>query len=146
MNHEPSNQLAIYCDGGSRGNPGPGASAFIVKNQSGQVIHQQGFYLGSSTNNQAEYQAVIEALKWLLKHHELSNKITATFYLDSLLVVSQINGTYKIKDQKLKLKNIEIKNLIETYGLGFVVLKHVPRSLNSAADRIVNEVLDKVFF
>lgn len=145
MSNQLSNQLAIYCDGGSRGNPGPAACAFIVKNCRGQVVHQQGFYLGVSTNNQAEYQAVIEALKYLSSSHlDLS---TINFYLDSLLVVNQLNGIFKIKDEKLKTKYFEVKKI--TSKLGQLVIRnfiYVPRSQNFAADKLVNQVLDKEFF
>ena len=66
LNQSLPPSLSIYCDGGARGNPGPAASAFIVKDSSGHEIFKQGFYLGVTTNNQAEYTAVIKALEWLI--------------------------------------------------------------------------------
>ncbi|MEK7155023.1 MAG: ribonuclease HI family protein [Patescibacteria group bacterium] len=134
-------QLNIYCDGGARGNPGPAASAFIVKDSSGQIIHEQGFYLGTSTNNQAEYQAVIESLKWLsTTNYKLS---TVNYYLDSQLVVNQLKGTFKVKDENLKLKKQEVEKLLDQLGqLEIRNFVYVPRTQNSRADFVVNKTLD----
>jgi len=135
------NQISIYCDGGARGNPGPAASAFVVKDSSGKIIHEQGFYLGTATNNQAEYQAVIEALKWLsTMNHQLS---TINFYLDSQLVVNQLKGEYKVKDPGLKIKHLEIKRLISNFKFQISNFVYVPREQNSRADFVVNQTLDK---
>ena len=134
------NQISIYCDGGARGNPGPAASAFVVKDSSGKIIHEQGFYLGTATNNQAEYQAVIEALKWLsTMNHQLS---TINFYLDSQLVVNQLKGEYKVKDPGLKIKHLEIKRLISNFKFQISNFVYVPREQNSRADFVVNQTLD----
>lgn len=144
MNHEPTNYLTIYCDGGSRGNPGPAASAFVVQDAGNLVIFQQGFFLGTATNNQAEYQAVVEALKWLsTMNHEPTNLLTINFYLDSELVVKQINGLYKIKDINLKNKYLEIKKLIANSKLMVANFINIPRENNSQADLLVNQTLDK---
>src|SRR3989344_1516428 len=86
-------RLRIFTDGGARGNPGPSACAFVVLDDQNKLIFQQGFYLGYGTNNQAEYLGVVKALEWL-------GPRSAIFYLDSLLVVKQIKGEYKIKDPK----------------------------------------------
>lgn len=157
--------LNIYCDGGARGNPGPAASAFIVKDPGGKVLHQQGFYLGIATNNQAEYQAVIEAMKWLSSFQspptaqdakrsfelggDLRGGIEVNFYLDSELVVRQLTGIYRVKDQNLKIKKLEIDKLItreargtRNYKLKIKNFVHIPRSQNSAADLLVNKTLD----
>lgn len=131
--------LSIFCDGGSRGNPGPAACAFLIYNQA-KLLYQQGNYLGVATNNLAEYQAVLEALKHLStvartpQHFALS---TTNFYLDSELVVKQLNGLYKIKDQNLKQKYLEIKKL--QFAAKFF---HIPRDKNFQADLLVNQTLD----
>lgn len=134
--------LNIYCDGGARGNPGPAASAFVVKENSGKILHKQGFYLGIATNNQAEYQAVLEALKFLSTSHLAL--CTVTFYLDSLLVVNQLNKKFKIKDEKLKEKILILRNYLEQLGQLEIriIFNYVPRSHNYQADKIVNETLD----
>lgn len=135
-------QLNVYCDGGARGNPGPAASAFVVKENTGKILHKQGFYLGIATNNQAEYQAVLEALKFLNTSPLALN--TVTFYLDSLLVVNQLNKKFKIKDDILKEKFAEIRNYLEQLGQLEIriIFNYVPRSYNYQADKIVNETLD----
>ncbi len=142
MNYElKTKTLRVFCDGGARGNPGPAASAFVATDENGALIHQQGFYLGVTTNNQAEYQAVIEALRWLsTTNHEL---LTINFYLDSQLVVNQIKGLFKIKEPGLKIKNLEIKELIKNYKLQIKNYWYVPREQNAAADFLVNQTLDK---
>lgn len=143
MNHEPiTKTLRVFCDGGARGNPGPAASAFVAIDEYGRLIHQQGFYLGVTTNNQAEYQAVIEALRWLsTTNHEL---LTVNFYLDSQLVVNQLKGEFKIKNQVLKMKKGEVENLLDQLGqLKIINFSFVPREQNSAADLLVNQTLDE---
>lgn len=135
--------MRIHTDGGARGNPGPAACAFVATDESGALIYQRGFYLGVATNNQAEYQAVIESLKWLSLQTTKDQKLTANFYLDSQLVVNQINGLFKIKDPNLKIKYLEIKKLIANSQLQIANFTYIPREQNSAADRLVNETLDK---
>lgn len=133
------NYISIYCDGGARGNPGPAAAAFVVKDSSGKILHEQGFYLGVATNNQAEYQAVIESLKWLsTMNYELS---TVNYFLDSQLVVNQIKGEFKVKDANLKTKIIEIQKLLGQLEIRNFL--YVPRAQNAAADFVVNQTLDK---
>lgn len=131
----------IYCDGGARGNPGPAACAFVVKNESGEIIYSYGKYLGETTNNQAEYGAVIEALTWL---SENQSEQEILFFLDSQLVVNQINGVYKIKEKSLQEKNILIKKLINDYKIKIKSFTYIPREKNFLADRLVNETLDKI--
>ena len=131
--------LNIYCDGGARGNPGPAASAFIVRDESGKILHQQGFYLGIATNNQAEYSAVLKALEWV---SEKSSNSEIIFYLDSLLVVNQLKGSFKVKDPILKNENLKIKKLISNFKLQISNFVYIPRSQNFLADKIVNETLD----
>ncbi|KKT97141.1 MAG: Ribonuclease HI [Microgenomates group bacterium GW2011_GWB1_45_17] len=142
MNYEPTTKtLSVFCDGGARGNPGPAASAFVIKDQSGKILHEQGFYLGVTTNNQAEYQAVIEALKFLSTQH-LAPSTQINFYLDSQLVVNQLKGTFKVKDHGLKIKHLEIKRLISNLKFKISNFVYVPRAQNSRADFLVNQTLD----
>lgn len=136
--------IHIYTDGGARGNPGPAACAFVATDENGQLIHQQGFYLGVATNNQAEYQAVIESLKWLaIMNHE---PITVNFYLDSQLVVNQLNGNYKIKNALLEKLNSQIKNLVVENKIKVEKIIYIPRGKNFAADSLVNQTLNKISF
>ena len=136
--------IRINTDGGARGNPGPAACAFVVTDDNVRLIHQQGFYLGIATNNQAEYQAVIEALKWLSQQTTKDQQPIANFYLDSQLVVNQLKGLFKVKDENLKIKKFEILDLITNYKLKIKNFAYVPRSQNAAADLLVNHSLDQL--
>ena len=89
------NDLKIFCDGGARGNPGPAAAAFVVFSGN-KTLAKEGKYLGSTTNNQAEYNAVLLAMKWLLKNKSNIDGKKVDFYLDSELVVKQLMGEYKV--------------------------------------------------
>jgi ribonuclease HI len=133
------NSLKIYCDGGARGNPGPAASAFVVINNENLVFYKQGFYLGKATNNQAEYCAVLKAFEWYVSTSQAGS---LTFYLDSLLVASQLKGVYKIKDPSLKMYYSQIKHIIDTHQLQVLDYVHIPRALNARADFVVNQTLD----
>ncbi len=131
--------MIIYCDGGSRGNPGPAASAYVVT-ENEKVIHSEGKYLGIETNNVAEYTAVLLAVTWL------SNLIPnpqslVTINLDSQLVERQLNGAYKIKSEKLKVLYDQIKLLIINSSL-LIKFQWGYRSKNTLADSLVNETLD----
>lgn len=130
------NLLNIHTDGGSRGNPGPSASGYVIEDENGNVIDEGGEYLGITTNNQAEYQAVKLALQ---RATELT-KGELNFYIDSLLVVNQLNGIYKIKNRDLWPIYADIKKLIKQFSsVSFV---HIPREENASADSKVNQVLD----
>ena len=126
----------IYSDGGSRGNPGPSATGFVIMNAKEEVLTEGGEYIGVTTNNQAEYQAVYAALK---KAHEMNIK-KIDFRLDSNLVVSQLNGVYKIKNRDLWPIYEKIKDLSEQFD--HITFTHVRREFNRLADGLVNKVLD----
>lgn len=127
----------IFTDGGSRGNPGPAASAFVVKNTDGETIFKDGVYLGEATNNKAEYIGLLNAWHWVAANH-ISQ---VNFFLDSELVVKQITGVYKIKDSALSVIAAKIKELEKNSGIK-VTYTHVLRHNNKDADKLVNEVLD----
>lgn len=130
--------MKVYCDGGARGNPGPAASAFIVKDESDCVVYQEAKKLGHATNNVAEYTAVKMALDWLSQE----SPTMASFYLDSLLVVNQLNGIFKIKNETLGRIALKIKQLENK--LGKVTYQHIPREKNKLADSLVNRALDNL--
>ena len=151
-----NNDLIIHTDGGARGNPGPAAIGVVIK-KSGKLIHEFGLTIGESTNNVAEYRAVAEALKWLKQYcvtpacrqgrcHvdpclRRDDMFHVTFYLDSLLVVNQLNGLFKIKDQKLRELNFNIKILEQEVG-GEILYHAISRTENKRADFLVNQALD----
>jgi ribonuclease HI len=132
--------LKIFCDGGARGNPGPAASAFVVVDPSGRLLFKKGIYIGKATNNQAEYRAVLGAVEWLAA--EKYSGTGVTFYLDSLLVASQLSGKYKVKDASLLIIYRQIFQTINENRIPVKSYIHIPRALNSQADTVVNETLD----
>jgi ribonuclease HI len=135
-------RLKIHCDGGARGNPGPAASAFVVLNENGEVVYQQGLYLGETTNNQAEYGAVLGAVNWLQSSQYNLPESLITFILDSELVVKQLRGEYKVKDLNLKSKKMEIEKILTNSQFKIEKIINVPRAENSIADSLVNQTLD----
>lgn len=132
----------IHTDGGSRGNPGPAACSFVAE-ENGLEIFKSSKYLGSTTNNVAEYRGVILALEWLIsKSSSTVGGSSATFFLDSELVVKQINGLYKVKDENLRNLFFEVLTLIKKFK-GSINFKHIPREKNKIADLLVNQELDR---
>lgn len=127
----------IYSDGGSRGNPGPSASGFVILNPEGEVVFEGGAYLGTTTNNVAEYQAVYLGLE---KAQEIGIKVV-DFRMDSLLVVNQMNGLWKIKNPDLAVINNRIHELTSQFDK--VTFSHVRREYNKLADGMVNKILDE---
>jgi ribonuclease HI len=126
----------MYADGGSRGNPGPSASGFAILTMDGQIVVKKGVYLGLTTNNQAEYQA----LKLGLEEAKKMRVQIVHVYLDSLLVVNQMLGIFKVKNRDLWPIHVSIKELVTSFKQ--VSFMHVPRELNKIADSAVNEALD----
>lgn len=139
MSHE-HDSLVVYTDGGSRGNPGHAGVGVVIYSISDEEnpLHTIKKYLGNNvTNNEAEYAGVIVALEYIEQHFS-PHKIQ--FFLDSELVVKQLKGEYKVKNQGLKVKYNEI--LLLSKGIPVLQFNHVPRSQNAFADRLVNEALD----
>lgn len=130
-------KLLLYTDGGSRNNPGPAATGFVLKDENGQVLKKGGRFLGLATNNEAEYQALIEGLKVA---KEFSPQHLDCF-LDSSLVVNQLNGKFKIKEARLRELIFEVKKLEP--GFESIRYQYIPREKNKEADAIVNEILDE---
>lgn len=133
-------RLKINTDGGSRGNPGPAAVGVVIFNVSSQtLVHQFGQTIGITTNNIAEYQAVVLALKWLLDSGLKPESIS--FFLDSSLVVNQMNGLWRVKDANLRQKIILIRELEATLNCPHQYTA-IPREQNTAPDTLVNKALD----
>lgn len=134
----------IYTDGGSRGNPGSAACGFVVIKDDKQY-YQQGKYLGQKTNNEAEYQGLIESLLWLQK--QPSDNLRVDWRLDSKLVVEQVLGNWKIKEPRLKLLRQQVVDLLQQlFPHHNYSLTHVPRAQNALADTLVNQVLNEHSF
>lgn len=128
--------VIIYSDGGSRGNPGPSASGFVIMNQREHVIHEGGMYLGITTNNQAEYHGVRLGLEKALT---LDARIVEC-RIDSMLVVNQLNGVYVIKNRELWPIHERIQELVTHFDK--VTFTHVKREFNQLADGMVNKILN----
>jgi len=135
-------KIIIYTDGGSRGNPGPAAIGTVFCNERNQIIKKYSEYLGEMTNNEAEYQAVIFALEKFkaLFGKKLAKSTEIELKSDSELLIRQLNGEYKILDEKIQPLFLKIWNL----RLDFKKLKFklISREKNQEADGLVNETLD----
>ncbi len=129
-------QVTIYTDGGRRGNPGPGAGAFILINSSGKVFGGKGFFLGRTTNNAAEYTGLLQGL---LAARELGISEVRVFS-DSELMVRQINGEYRVKSKNLKDIFTQCSSLAETFKS--FEITHVFRDNNQQADELANRAMD----
>ena len=134
-------KITIYTDGGARGNPGPAAIGVIIQKE-GQILKKYSQCIGQTTNNQAEYQAIIFALKKikLLFGKKKAKTMEIEICLDSELIAKQLNHQYKIKEKDLQPLFLKIWNLILDFSqLDF---KYIPRQQNKEADRLVNQALD----
>ena len=135
--------LIIHTDGGSRGNPGPAACAFVFLDSDQNVLDQASLYLGIATNNEAEYRGVILALEHLLQHQpQYSSFTTINFTLDSELVVKQLLGQYKIKKPELQTLATNIRQLLHQLPQK-ITFTHVRRHLNHLPDTLLNQELDR---
>ena len=134
-------KINIYTDGGSRGNPGPSGIGVVII-QEGQVLKKYGEFIGDATNNQAEYQALIFAFKKakLLFGKKKAKEMEIDVFMDSELIVKQLNHEYKIKEKDLQLLFLKVWNLILDFKK--ISFNHIPREDNKEADKLVNQALD----
>lgn len=139
-------KITIYTDGGSRGNPGEAAIGIVAKDFSGADLYTHGRKIGIATNNEAEYQAVLDALGWLAQpatQELLSNKNVENveWKLDSKLVVEQLSRRWKIKEPRMQVLATnaweKISKMPQT-----MTFHHIPRSENAHADALLNAALD----
>jgi len=131
-------KLIIFCDGGAYNNPGPAAIGIVFYNKKGEKLLQISKFIGNATNNQAEYQAVIHALE-IAKDKFKPKEIQ--FFIDSKLVVEQLNGNYKLKNHGLKPLHYLIKQ--EQLNFPLVLYNYIPREKNTLADRLVKIEIKK---
>ncbi len=128
--------LNIYVDGASRGNPGKAGIGVIVYDDRNKVIRRFKQYLGRTTNNVAEYMALIYALQEGL----ISRNSSLTIHTDSELVIKQLEGKYRVKDELLKMLFKQVEHLKE--GFEEVKIKHIDGKENKEADRLANQAID----
>lgn len=133
-------KFTVHTDGGSLNNPGPAACSYIVSKQDDTIIEKGSFFLGVQTNNVAEYSGVKNALMAILRLKG-SLPISSLFFVsDSLLMVSQLNGIYKVKNEKIRELILTIRGLEQQVGVP-IKYSHVLRELNQPADDLVKECL-----
>lgn len=137
IDSKKTKKLDIYTDGGSRGNPGPAGIGIVIYNSDGLAVEKISEFIGEATNNQAEYNALIVGLQ----EARFFRAKAVHCYLDSELIVKQLRGEYKVKNQNMKPLFALVQNLIKNFES--VKFRHVPRDRNKEADRLVNEALDK---
>ncbi len=130
--------IKVFTDGGARGNPGPAALGVYICDEKGNALARIGKTIGSTTNNIAEYSAVVEAFDWLVKHPQ---KEEIHFFLDSELVYSQIKGIYKVKNEKLRQLLYDIREKEARIKVPIRYF-HIRREFNKDADSLVNMALD----
>lgn len=136
-------KFIIYCDGASRGNPGPASIGALIQNNEEKIIKRIGEEIGIKTNNEAEYEAIIFALKKLkqLISKDKTKKAGVEIRLDSELVASQLNGKFKIKEKNLVPLFIKVWNLKTDFKN--ISFRQIPREKNREADRLANEALNQ---
>ncbi|MFH2069335.1 MAG: ribonuclease HI family protein [Candidatus Omnitrophota bacterium] len=138
-------KLTIFIDGASRGNPGRSAIGIALYDPEGQLLKEVGLEIGVTTNNVAEYTALLYGLgEALLYVHKLPNKINGlelTIYSDSELLINQMTGRYQVKNEDIKRLHLLAQRLIS--GLEKVSFEKLSHDENKTADRLANKVLDK---
>lgn len=133
----PEHYLVAHSDGGARGNPGPAGYGVVIRDETGRKVAALSEYLGHQTNNFAEYQGLIAALEYALKHGPKALKLIS----DSELLVRQIKGVYKVKNASLQDLHGRAKELIAQ--MDWFSIGHALREQNQDADRLANEAMDK---
>ena len=152
-------KIYIYTDGGARGNPGPAAIGVVIKDESNNTIHTISRRIGETTNNVAEYEAVVAGLEWIKENlpkiidnnqqltvnsQQLTeNKQQINFFIDSTLIVNQLNGYFKIKNGNLRNYLYKVRELEQEIRLP-VYYSQIPREKNREADFLVNKALDSL--
>jgi ribonuclease HI len=126
----------LFTDGGARGNPGPAAYGFVLETEDGTVLAAEGEAIGVATNNVAEYSVLVAGLKKALELHVPDVEVVS----DSELLVKQMRGEYRVKNEALRALFVEASALAR--DLASVEYRHVKRAHNELADRLVNEALD----
>jgi ribonuclease HI len=132
-------ELTLYCDGGSRGNPGPAAIGAVVYDTTTdppQLVATVSECIGVTTNNVAEYRALIAGLEAVAHLHAEVIHVRA----DSMLIIKQLRGEWKVKHANMRPLHVEARSLLAAYSV--VDLQHVPRDENTEADALVNAALD----
>jgi probable phosphoglycerate mutase len=126
-----------YIDGGARGNPGPAGFGVRIETPGGDLVEEFSEAIGTATNNVAEYRGLLAALLWAIAHHASALHVRS----DSLLLVQQMLGNYKVKNAGLQPLHAEARRLLRQ--IESVTFEHVGRALNAHADRLANAAMDR---
>jgi ribonuclease HI len=137
------NNLKIYTDGGSRGNPGPAGIGVYVINQQREVVYSESKYISRATNNESEYKAFLASLEWLETYVKSTPIDRVEWFLDSKLVVEQVKRNWKVKEPRLLEFAKQAWSILSPLNCEFEI-SHVKRELNKEADALVNEALDAI--
>jgi ribonuclease HI len=129
--------VVAYIDGGARGNPGPAGFGVRIERPDGTLVEEFGESIGKATNNVAEYRGLLAALDWARAHRQPLVHVRS----DSLLLVQQMRGRYKVKHPGLQPLHARARLL--AYEIGRVTYEHIERARNAHADRLANEAMDK---
>lgn len=135
-----SKHIKLYTDGGARGNPGPGGYGYqVIDSTSGAeiILEKSGNYLGTCTNNQAEYQGLLAGLRWVTDNLETEK---LEIFMDSMLIVNQVKGQFKVKNQALKPLYQETMQLLKNFKN--YSISHIRREQNYVADFLANQAMD----
>jgi ribonuclease HI len=132
--------ISVFTDGAARGNPGKAGIGIVIKDDSGAVLAELKKYIGISTNNNAEYTALVHALEYILGAETLRCSAVVV-HTDSELMARQILGEYKVKEPGLKLMHQKVILLLKSAPFSFTI-RHIPRSRNAEADALANEAID----
>lgn len=138
MSTDGDGTWGLWCDGGARGNPGPGAMAYVLTDPTGREVEARGELLGDVTNNVAEYQGLLAGLAAARRHGVTGLHVR----LDSELVVKQMTGEYRVKHEGLKPLHASAREAAGAFES--VRFEAIPRARNARADQLVNETLDRV--
>jgi ribonuclease HI len=128
--------IVAYIDGGARGNPGPAAYGVRIEDQDGALVEEFSGSIGVATNNVAEYRGLLAALSWARDHRHRAVHVRS----DSLLLVQQMRGNYKVKHPGLQPLHAEAQRIAAE--IGRVSFEHVGRAHNAHADRLANSAMD----
>ena len=128
--------LLIWTDGGARGNPGPAGAGVVVRDADYKLLAELKSYLGNTTNNLAEYKALVLGLQYGVRHG--ADKVTV--HCDSELMVRQVRGIYKVRNAGIRPLHAEVMKLAGKFD--HFTIKHIPREENCEADALVNQAID----
>ncbi len=135
-------KITLFTDGGARGNPGPAAAGAVIFDEKGKVLGEVSDYLGETTNNVAEYEALLRVLVALEKMFVGKlETLEVDIKMDSELIVRQMEGRYKVKEPSLKERYIKVKEILK--NIPRHTFMHIPREQNKHADKLVNQAIDK---